>query len=120
MKIRTLTKEEVTFSISIQQDDCPVRGNVLSFGDDAEDRACEDEILARLRNGDVWAWADVKVSATWGDFEGVDYLGCCSYESEADFKAAGGYYPDMCKRALDDLNRQIRDIAASLPLEGDE
>ena len=69
-----------------QEDDCPVRGNALASGDDAYDKKVEDEILERLDNGDVWAWAVVEVRAGYGDLSASDYLGACSYESEKDFR----------------------------------
>ena len=85
-----------------EQDDCEVRGNALASGDDAADRECEDTIIERLNNGDVWAWASVAVKVShpaWPEIEGVDYLGCCSYADEADFTAYDGYYPDMVREA---------------------
>jgi hypothetical protein len=42
------------------------------------------------------------------EFLGDDYLGCCSYESEEDFRAPGGYFDDMKRAALDELNEKVR------------
>lgn len=93
---------EVTYTIHVEQDDTPVRGYAMASGDDAADKAYEDEILERLDAGDVWAWAFVTVVAEANGFEGSDSLGGCSYASEADFKA-GGYYEEMCKSAREQL-----------------
>lgn len=86
-----------------EQDDCQIRGNALAIGDDEQDKAAEDEIIARLDNGDVWAWASVRVTVShpaWPEIEGVDHLGACSYRDEADFTTPDGYYPDMVSQAL--------------------
>jgi hypothetical protein len=113
MKIRELREDEVEFTIEAEQDDIPVRGSFAS-GDDEKDEELAKEILARLDRGDVWAWASVKVTAMWKDWKGVDYLGACSYESEADFKQDDGYYGDMKARALEDLNKSLAKCAADL------
>lgn len=65
-------------------------------------------IEADLDAGNVWAWASVKVSASWAGFTGDDYMGACSYKDEADFRA-GGYLPQMLEAAVDDLLRQIEE-----------
>ena len=104
MKIRKIRKDEVTFSLHVEQEDMAVRGNALASGDDVEDKKVEDEILRRLDKGDVWAWAWVKVTASLELPDGTiveeyDSLGGCSYADEKDFKQ-GGYYDDMCDEAL--------------------
>jgi len=92
--------------IEVEQDELDVRGNALVSGDDATDRECEDEIIARLNRGDVWAWAHVRVVVTDGEYEGSDSLGTCSYEDERDFRKCG-YYSDMVQNALDEFKRQV-------------
>lgn len=103
-----IPEDEVTYTLDVQPEDIPVRGNALASGDDEEDRRAEDEIIERLEAGDVWAWASVVVRAEWNGFVGRDYLGGCSYANEDDFKAPGGYYDDMKQQALDDLHREVR------------
>ena len=80
-----------------------VRGNAQASGDDALDREVEDEILARLESGDIWAWFTAKVTVrdSYGR-EASDYLGCCCYEDARDFKR-GGYYLDMIKACVDEI-----------------
>lgn len=106
--MRKLTVNEVVFRVDVEQDDTPVRGNALASGDEAEDRACENEIERRLDRGDVWAWACVTVVAEWGGFRGTASIGGCSYADEADFKS-DAYYLDLRDEALDDLNATIAD-----------
>lgn len=97
----------VTYTIEVEPEHIPVRGNALASGDDAVDREVEDEILARLDRGDEWAWCTVKVTAHYDEFTGVDYLGGCSYKSEIDFRK-DAYFQDMCDAALADLKNNLR------------
>lgn len=113
MKLRKLTPADVTFSISIEGDDTPIRGNALASGDDIEDRECEEQIKKRLNDGDLWAWCTVFVTARWRQHEAIETLGCRSYDDEKDFKK-GGYYDDMCETALDALNAEIEAEATEL------
>lgn len=106
--MRLLTENEVTFELSISDEDTSPRGNVDS-GDAEADKALEDEILSRLDRGDLWAWCIVEVKAIWTSpsgkrYMGNDYLGGCSYRDEKNFTTEDGYYPDMKKAALADLN----------------
>ena len=93
---------QIEYTLRVQRDDNEVRGNALVSGDDKLDRETEDAILARLADGDVWAWAYVTVTATLDGFTGTDHLGGCSYENEAAFRACQ-YYTDMCDVARDRL-----------------
>lgn len=109
---RVLTEADVTFTLEVEQDDSEVRGNAIASGDADLDTRIEDELIRRLDNGDVWAWASVRVVATWesmdgNKYEGDDYLGACSYEDESDFVSTSGYYEDMKAEALNQLNKQI-------------
>lgn len=98
---------KIRYHIEIEQDDISVRGNAIASGDNATDKAVEDEIIKRLDNGDTWAWCSVCVVAEAGGVEGRAYLGACSYKDEEDFRA-GGYYEQMQKEAKDDLMEQLR------------
>jgi hypothetical protein len=97
--------ESVCYSVIAEYEtDVEVRGNALASGDDAEDKDAEREIIERLERGDVWAWASVKVVASWGDFKAEsDWLGACSYEDEESFREPGGYFDDMKREALERL-----------------
>lgn len=100
--------------ILARQDDIPVRGNALASGDDAEDKACEDAILARLDRGDEWAWALVEVRASFEGWKASDFLGACSYASEDDFRTPGGYFEDMRETALRELAGKMEDARDKL------
>jgi hypothetical protein len=103
------TKLNVTYRIEVEQDDTQVRGNAMASGDDAADKAVEDEILDRLDRGDVWAWAMVKVVAECEGFEGFDTLCGCCYKDEADFKT-GGYFEQMKDQAFEDLLNNMGEV----------
>jgi hypothetical protein len=110
IRIKLPTIEEVDFTLEAEYEEISVRGNAMASGDDEQDKMYEDEIIRRLDNGDVWAWASVKVTAQWRGIEGVDYLGCCCYANENDFKQPGGYYDDMKQEAYDDLIAKINTL----------
>jgi hypothetical protein len=79
----------------------------------AHDPEVVEWIEDQLEEGNEWAWCMVDVVARWTnpltdqEYEGHDYLGGCSYESEESFKQPGGYYPDMKERAYEELIKQI-------------
>jgi len=99
----------IEYTIECLEEDTPIRGNALVSGDDDTDKAAEDALIDELTRNE-WAWCLVKVTATAKvgkyTFTGVDYLGCCSYANEADFKA-GGCWDDMKEQALDDLKETL-------------
>lgn len=110
--LKARIKREASIVVTVMPEDIPLRGNCLASGDAAEDEACAVELERQLESGNEWAWCQVKVEAFWNGLRGVDYLGACSYASEADFKAQGGYYDDMVSAALDQVEEQARGIAA--------
>jgi hypothetical protein len=112
--MKTLAIEDVQWMVDATQDDASVRGNALASGDDAEDKACEDAILARLDAGDAWAWASVRVTGTYRGLKAHDYLGCCCYEDEADFRENSGYFQDMQSNVLAELQAMVEDIVESV------
>lgn len=113
MSFKKLTATEVTFTITAEEEDIPVRGNAMCSDDEAADRHCEDEIIAEVNRGNTWAWCCVVVTATWGDWSASDTLGACSYDGADEFKS-GGYYEDMCANALENLNADLARAYATL------
>lgn len=105
--MKPLKPSEVEYSILCLQEDASIRGNCMASGDDEADEVCAKWIEKQLDQGNPWAWCTVKIVVEWQDMEGTAVLGCCSYKSEADFKAAGGYFDQMYAEALDDLNRAV-------------
>lgn len=94
--------EEVDFTIETLDEDVNPKEQL-----DNEEEA--NRIIEEHDNGNIWAWCTVKVTATHGDSEGTDYLGCCSYKDENGFKE-GGYYEDMKQAAYNDLINALQDL----------
>ncbi|HEY3499106.1 MAG TPA: hypothetical protein VGK73_30660 [Polyangiaceae bacterium] len=115
--MRPLTASDVTFTVRIEQDDIPVRGNALASGDSAVDREVEDEILACLDRGDVEAWCSITVEARWRGYVGRDHLGACSHlpgdgrPSLAKQVEQTIEWHEMRAQALADLNEILRSTA---------
>jgi hypothetical protein len=84
--------------------------------DDAETVVWINEQLSR---GNEWAWCVAHVTATYGGLKGEDYLGGCSYESEANFRA-DGYFESMVDDALEELAKALEAIANAHIWEHDE
>jgi len=114
VNLRPLTREEVDIRLEAEPEFVPVEGNACASGDDAFDREVEHNILCRIQQGDVWAWAAVTVTVSWGPFSASDHLGCCSYADEDDFRQPGGYFDDMVDEAIEELNRIVLDAYRQL------
>lgn len=99
-------KTHATITLTAERDDLSIHGNAIDSGDNEFDAKVEKDIIERLNSGDVWAWACVCVKAEFNDFEGVDYLGGCSYKGQDDF-VDDFYYDDMVSSALSELADNI-------------
>lgn len=62
-------------AVAVAEDGEPVNGS-FDFGDDEQDRV----YLERFRSGELIN-CTVRVTATYGDFQGTDYLGACHLRS---------------------------------------
>lgn len=105
---------KVTYSISIEPEEIPVRGNSLASGDNEVNKQYADEIIRQLDAGNDWAWCAVTVTATFGEFSGQDHLGCCSYASEEEFRKPGGYWDDMKAEAIEALKANIESARVTI------
>lgn len=113
MSLRKLTREEVEIEFTAEEEDVEVRGNVIVSGDDALDKEVEDDVIRRLNLGYIEAWFSAKVTARWKGFEGVNYLGGCSYGSLKEFTDSGTYQ-DMINQALEELQEEVEAAFESL------
>jgi len=98
-----LQPESCDYSIECRPAEASVRGNVLAVSP-AADKAAEDDVLARLADGQKWAWCDVIVTCRFNDDRGVASLGAVSVENERAFKDSAEY-SDLCDEAFADLQR---------------
>lgn len=101
------TITEIEYTIEIEPEEIPYKGNCSAI-DEETDRETENWIRNQLRKGNRWAWCTVKVTASYEGYEGVAYLGCCSYHNKKDFMHPDGYYPQMQEEARDDLLAQLK------------
>jgi hypothetical protein len=113
MSVRPLTEADVTFSIECEPEDVPIEGNCSAI-DEKTDRRVANWIRKQLDRGNEWAWCHVIVRARWNGIEGSDALGCCSFRSQEEFTQPDGYYPQMKKEALADLNRNVEALETKL------
>jgi hypothetical protein len=77
-------------------------------------------VRAKINAGNDWAWFCAKVTAELVDpstsavvAAGTDYLGCCSYDSEEDFRACP-YFESMKTEALKDLRSDVERLTQRL------
>jgi hypothetical protein len=112
---RPLTEHDVIFTLEHFPEEQAIEGNCSAI-DPVTDRETERWIYGELERGNQWAWCVVKVTASWGSFHGIDYLGCCSYRSEEEFRKPGDYFDDMKAAALADLNATIERTANQIAL----
>lgn len=103
--------QHATITLECEPEDLVIEGNALDSGNPEWDREQEQWIRDQLSAGNEWAWCCAHVRARFKGFAGDDYLGACSYHSEADFRAEGGYFADMQRNACRDLADQL--IAAN-------
>lgn len=105
--LRAALRAKATFSFVRHDEDQDPDG---AFSDPADAAWVREQ----LRAGNGWAWFVAEVRATFGGLTGRDTLGACSYRSEDDFLAPGGYYDDMCTEAINDLAIQIESVGAAV------
>jgi hypoxanthine-guanine phosphoribosyltransferase len=102
----------ITYKLECLPEDLQIEGN-CSAVDEETDREVAQWIRDQLDAGNDWAWCLAKVTATLEvdghTFVGVDYLGCCSYKNEADFREPGGYFDSMKQEARARLIEHLRD-----------
>ena len=110
MPCKTLTSNDITILVTAHPEEIPVQGNAICSGDEDFDHQVESEILERLEQDDVWAWATVCVSAEWEAVKEKEYLGCCCYESEEDFRNNSGYFEEMVDQAITSLNTRLQGL----------
>ncbi len=79
-----------------------------------EDAEALEWIRRQLEQGNEWAWCTAHVVVNYQGLTGDDWLGGCSYESEANFAQDGGYYESMVGEAVDLLATKLEALATKL------
>ena len=102
----------LAYEMNVEYEDIPIRGNIIVSDDPSYDRKIENDIIAEIERGNVWAWCCIIVTCTLTvegqTFTGYDTLGCCSYKNEEEFRS-DCYYDDMCNGAKRDLLDNMRE-----------
>lgn len=110
MPCKTLSQNDVHIQVEALPECIPVRRNACCSGDDEFDRQVENAILKRLYQDDVWAWATMCVTAEWESLKETEYLGCCCYDGEEDFRNNSGYFEEMVDQAVANLNTRLQKL----------
>lgn len=103
---KPLEESEVKFTVSIEQDDIPLRGNVMCSGDPQEDEEAERWVHSQLESGNIAAWCVLSVTAEWEGVSATDILCGISCETEADVRDF--FLPDSRYNALYYLNQKFK------------
>lgn len=112
--MKPLTKDSPGIVIELRRED--MDESYEAQFDDAETVAW---IRAELASGNEWAWSVANVRVSYHDvLVASDWLGGCSYESEADFRA-GGYFTDMVDSCIADINAK-RAKVCDCPMSDDD
>lgn len=106
---RAFNPNDILFTITCEPEDISPRTQI-------DDEGMVSHIEREMEHN-KWAWCQIMVTASWGGFEGTQYLGACSYKDKADFKK-DGYFLQMKNEATSTLKRSIRD--AGWELEGND
>lgn len=101
-------KSVARIEIIVHPEEMPIEGNASALGDEEDTRIAND-IRRQLECGNDYAWCTIEVRVSYGGITGRDFLGCCSYASEEEFKK-DVYYADMLNSAFNDWVDQAVDI----------
>lgn len=94
-------REVVTVQLNYWPCSDSIEGSFAS-GEEDVDRDNVQWVRDQLRDGNEWAWCDVKVTVTWKDWKADSTLCACTYESEKDFRESG-YYSDLVDECLNGM-----------------
>ncbi len=107
------TAADVIFTLAIEPEQIPVRGNYMCTDDAESDRADEDNVIARLEAGDERAWCCLIVTCEDEDGnKATDSLGCVVLGEDAGWGArleahVKETFPDLWTESLARLNTDL-------------
>lgn len=104
MKRRMQALEETLNAIGASIEFTPENEDINPY-DQLEDEQAK-MVCDEYERGNVFAWFCAKVQVKYRDIEATDYLGCCSYKSEQEFKT-DPYYYDMVNTCIEEVNRDV-------------
>lgn len=105
--ITSLTEVEKLEDLGVIIEFTPEEEEISPDYEEEENQAIAD----KYNSGNMAAWFCAKVTVTYRDLEGTDYLGCCSYNSFKEFTTTDNdYYMDMINQCINEINRQVQSI----------
>jgi pantothenate synthetase len=105
--ITSLTEVEKLESLGVIIEFTPEEEEMQPDYEEEENQAIADKYNA----GNMAAWFCAKVTVTYKELSGTDYLGCCSYNSFKEFTTTDkDYYMDMINQCINEVNRQVESI----------
>jgi len=107
-----IAANEIEWTVSALPEDQSPEDCFASGNDEQDKTTCQ-----RIREDaewNEWAWCCVEVKGQWNGLEAVAYLGACSYLNQKDFMQEGGYYADLQREVIDQLQSQTERIVDAL------
>lgn len=116
MNLREITIDDVQFTIQHREEDIPPEFALkdMKANDPERYRNTVTNIRQSLDYGNEWAWCYVTVTGTFGPLTAKQHLGGCSYDNQTDFIESSGYWNDMRREVVTELNEQARQLVALL------
>jgi hypothetical protein len=110
LKAKKLTLADFEFDAYAEKEELTPIQSMKGGGAEETELFNEAVKSAKQKASGIWGWCTVKVTGVLIDdnsFTGVEYLGCCSYENKQDFVDSSGYYDDMCRSIVRDVQKQL-------------
>lgn len=109
LKAKKLTLADFEFNAYAEKEELTPTQSMKGCNTTEVQSFCESVESVKKNASGKWGWCSVKVTGVLIDdhsFNGVEYLGCCSYNNKADF-VNGDYYNDICKQIVSDVQKQL-------------
>lgn len=119
LKAKRLTLDDLDFRVSAEMEYISPEQSMKGSTPEEVKNFCDAVKEVRKKATGAWGWCCVKVTGVLkgdmaydlndgnGAFAASDYLGCCSYENKQHFIEESGYYDDMCKNILAEVQKQL-------------
>ena len=110
LKAKKLTLADFEFNAYAEKEELTPAQSMKGCNTEEVKNFCESVESVKKKASGRWGWCSVKVTGVLIDdhsFNGVEYLGCCSYQTKECFTTEGDYYEDMCKQIVADVQKQL-------------
>ena len=112
LKAKRLTLDDLDLYVETRREHISPEQSMKGSTPEEVKNFCDAVKEVRKKATGAWGWCCVKVTGVLkgdmaydlndgnGAFAASDYLGCCYYENKQHFIEESGYYDDMCKNIL--------------------